>query len=195
MKNILLLISQGSELLEIAPFTDVFGWNNILSKDKICIKTCSFHSKISATWNVEITPEINLAEKTVDLDSFDAIVIPGGFGYRGFFNDMKLPQFIDIIQHFNKKHKTIAGICTGAITLGEAGILTGKKATTYLYDNDRYHKQLKFYGAVPVKENIVIDENIITVSGPKNAIDCAFLLLEILTSKNNADIVKYNMGF
>ena len=195
MKRILLLISQGSELLEIAPFTDVFGWNNVLNKEKIEVITCSFHPKIDATWNLSITPEINLCEDEIDLELFDALVIPGGFGYRGFFNDMKLPKFIDIIQHFHKNNKIIAGICTGVIPLGEAKILVGKKATTYLYDNGRYHKQLSFYGAIPIEEDIVKDEKLITVSGPKNALDCAFILLETLSSKNNMEKVKYNMGF
>lgn len=195
MKKILLLISKGSELLEISPFTDVFGWNNVVGSKDIEVITASFHSQIHATWNLTIIPEINLSQQTPDLSEFDAIVIPGGFGYRDFFHDMKLLKFKHIIQHFMENNKIIVGVCTGVIALGEAGAIKDRKATTYLYDNDRYFRQLFSYGAFPVRKNIVIDENIITVSGPKNSLDAAFLLLERLSSKENAQIVKFNMCF
>lgn len=32
MKNILMLISQGVEILEVSPFIDVFGWNMVVGK-------------------------------------------------------------------------------------------------------------------------------------------------------------------
>ena len=195
MKKILILISQGTELFEIAPFTDIFGWHNILNDDKIQLKTCSFHSEIDAVWNLKIIPEINLSQKTIDFTDFDALVIPGGFGYKGFFTDMKLQEFNNIILHFIKNNKIITGICTGVITIGEAKGLIGRKATTYLHDNERYFKQLKNYGAIPIKQPIVIDNNLITVSGPKNAIDAAFILLKMLTSQENVQRVKYNMCF
>ena len=44
MKKILVLVSQGSELMEIAPFTDIFGWNNIVGCEKILVETCSLHA-------------------------------------------------------------------------------------------------------------------------------------------------------
>ena len=46
-----------------------------------------------------------------------------------------------------------------------------------------------------MREEIVIDDNIITSSAPKNALETAFILLEKLTSKENMENVKYNMGF
>ena len=195
MKKILLLISQGTELFEIAPFTDVFGWNNIINNDKILLKTCSFHSKIDSVWNLQIIPEIDLSKESINISDFDALVIPGGFGYKGFFTDMKLQEFNNIILHFIKNNKIITGICTGVLTIGEAKGLIGRKATTYLYDNERYFKQLTYYGAIPIKKPIVVDNNLITVSGPKNAIDAAFMLSKILTSEENVQRVKYNMCF
>ena len=93
------------------------------------------------------------------------------------------------------QNKIILGVCTGVISLGESGILKNRKATTYLLDNDRYFRQLLNFGAIPIREEIVIDGNIITSSAPKNALETAFILLEKLTSKENMEKVKYNMGF
>lgn len=195
MKNILLLISQGVEILEVSPFIDVFGWNMIVGKKDTFLTTCSFHDIINCTWNIKILPEVNLKDTKLNLEIYDTLVIPGGFGKAGFFNDMKTTEFQNIIKYFHSQDKIILGVCTGVIALGESGILKNRKATTYLLDNDRYFRQLLNFGAIPIREEIVIDGNIITSSAPKNALETAFILLEKLTSKENMEKVKYNMGF
>ena len=195
MKKILLIISQGTELLEIAPFTDIFGWNGVVGKKNTILKTAGFHNVISNTWNLKTLPEINLENENLDIDSYDALVIPGGFGFKGFFEDMKKVEFQNLIKEFVKKNKFVVAICTGVIPLGEAGVLKNVKATTYLLDNNRYFNQLQKYGAIPIREEIVRDGNIITCSGPKNAIEVGFLLLSLLTDEENMKKVKYNMGF
>lgn len=195
MKKILILISQGVEILEVSPFIDIFGWNMVVGKKNTTTTTTSIHDIIYCTWNLKIFPQLNLKKENIDLEEYDALVIPGGFGKAGFFNDMKDSIFKNVIQHFNEKNKIIVGVCTGVIPLGEAGILKGRKATTYLLDNERYFSQLEKYGAIPVREEIVEDENLITCSGPKNALETAFLLLEKFSDKENCNIVKKNMCF
>ena len=195
MKKILLLISQGAEILEVAPFIDIFGWNGIVGKKNTLLKTAGFHEVISNTWNLKLLPEINLQRSEIDVDEYEALIIPGGFGFKGYFEDMKREEFKEIIKKFMDKDKFVIGICTGVIPLGEAGVLKNRKATTYLYDNDRYFNQLIKYGATPLREEIVIDNKIITCSAPKNAIKVGFLLLKLLTDEENMKKVKYNMGF
>lgn len=195
MKKILILISQGVEILEVSPFIDIFGWNMVVGKKNTTTTTTSIHDIIYCTWNLKIFPQLNLKKENIDLEEYDALVIPGGFGKAGFFNDMKDSIFKNIIQHFNEKNKIIVGVCTGVIPLGEAGILKGRKATTYLLDNERYFSQLEKYGAIPISEEIVEDKNLITCSGPKNALETAFLLLEKFSDKENCNIVKKNMCF
>lgn len=195
MKKILILISQGVEILEVSPFIDIFGWNMVVGKKNTTTTTTSIHDIIYCTWNLKIFPQLNLKKENIDLEEYDALVIPGGFGKAGFFNDMKDSIFKNIIQHFNEKNKIIVGVCTGVIPLGEAGILKGRKATTYLLDNERYFSQLEKYDAIPIREEIVEDKNLITCSGPKNALETAFLLLEKFSDKENCNIVKKNMCF
>lgn len=195
MKKILILISQGIEILELSPFIDIFGWNMVVGKKNTTTTTTSIHDIIYCTWNLKIFPQLNLKKESIDLEEYDALVIPGGFGKAGFFNDMKNSIFKNVIQHFNEKNKIIVGVCTGVIPLGEAGILKGRKATTYLLDNERYFSQLEKYGAIPISEEIVEDKNLITCSGPKNALETAFLLLEKFSDKENCNIVKKNMCF
>lgn len=197
MKKLLMFISNGSELLEIAPFIDIFGWNEIISKEKNKIKiiTISCDELINSTWNLKIKTELNLKKNKIIVDDYIGIIIPGGFGFKGFFNDIKKIEFQNLLREFNKKNKIIVGICTGVIGLLEAGILKNKKATTYLLDNQRYFNQLEKFGAIPLKKNFVIDENIITSSNPNSALVIAFYLLKILTSKENMKNISFNMGY
>lgn len=193
MKKVLLLLSNGFEALEASAFTDVFGWNEVLGDTKIKLITSSISSPIIATWNFKVETEAPL--KDVDVNDFDALIVPGGFGKAGFFKDTKIPLFHEKVREFHLKKKPVAGVCTGVIPLAESGILMGKRATTYLLDNERYFKQLEKNGAIPVREPIVVSDNIITSSAPGTAVEVAFILLELLTDKTNSKWVRKNMGF
>ncbi|MCQ8212640.1 DJ-1/PfpI family protein [Cetobacterium somerae] len=195
MKKILIFASNGFESLELSPFIDVFGWNNIVGNKKIFPTICAIHDEVYATWNLKIIPEVNLTNNSIDLNEFQALVIPGGFGKAGFFNDIQSEVLKSLLNHFILNKKIVIGICTGALAIGIHGYLKNIPATTYLLDNNRYFNQLEKYGAKSIREDIVIWENIITSSGPSTAIDVAFYLLEILTDKENCIVVKKNMGF
>ena len=87
----------------------------------------------------------------------------------------------------------MVAICSAIINLLESGYIKNKKVTTYLLDNKRYFNQLKNYNIIPVEEEIVIDNNLFTCSGPGNALDLSFRVLEKLTSNENVNIIKDNM--
>ncbi len=197
MKKFLLFIPNGSEMLEISPFIDIFGWNKITGnkKEKIEIVTISYGNFINATWNLKLIPEINFEETIIDINDYEGIIIPGGFGFAGYFENIKKEKFQNLLREFNSQNKIIIGICTGAIALGEAGILKDRKATTYMLDNKRYFNQLAKFGAVPVYETIVQDGNIFTTANPQSALEMGFILLELLTSKENMKQVAFNMGY
>ena len=98
-----------------------------------------------------------------------------------------------MIREFNSQGKIIASVCVGALPLGKSGILKNRDATTYdLLDGFR-RKQLADYGAIVKDKQIVVDNNIITSTGPATGLDVAFTLLEMLTDKENVDVVKKYM--
>ena len=198
MKKILIFLSKGVEILELAPFIDVFGWNSVVGdkENLIEIKTFSLRENIKCTWTLEIKSQMVIfKEEEIEIEQYDALVIPGGFGMSGFFKDGKDIRIQTIIKKFIENKKIVVGICTGAILLGETGVLENKKATTYFLDNERYFKQLNKFKAIPIKEKIVKDENIFTTANPESALEMAFILLELLTDKKNMDLVKLNMGY
>lgn len=184
-------------MLEISPFTDIFGWNEIVGnkKEKIKIVTISYGKYVNTTWNFSLETELDFNKNKINISDFDGIIIPGGFGMKGFFEDIKKESFKNLLCEFDKKNKIIIGICTGALALAEAGILKNKQATTYLLDNKRYFNQLKKAGAFPVEKTIVQDGNIFTTANPESALRMGFKLLEITTSRENMLNVAFNMGY
>ena len=197
MKKIAIFLFEGAELFEIASFTDVFGWNNVVGLKEfrdIKVETISYKESIKCTWGGELRAEKIITEDNVeDFFDYDVIVIPGGFGKANFFKEKDNKIFKKLIKYFSENNKIIVAICSAVINLLETTYIKDKKVTTYLLDNKRYFNQLKNYNIIPVEEEIVIDNNLFTCSGPGNALDLSFRLLEKLTSKKNLEIVKKNM--
>ena len=197
MKKIAIFLFEGAELFEIASFTDVFGWNNVVGLKEfrdIKVETISYKKSIKCTWGGELKVQKIITEDNVeDFFDYDVIVIPGGFGKANFFKEKDNKIFKKLIKYFSENNKIIIAICSAVINLLETTYIKNKRLTTYLLDNKRYFNQLKNYNIIPVEEEIVIDENLLTCSGPGNALELAFKLLEKLTSKENLKTVKENM--
>ena len=197
MKKIAIFLFEGTELFEIASFTDVFGWNNIVGLKEfrdIKVETISYKESIKCTWGGELKVEKIITEDNVeDFFDYDVIVIPGGFGKANFFKEKDNEIFKKLIKYFSENNKIIVAICSAVINLLETTYIKDKKVTTYLLDNKRYFNQLKNYNIIPVEEEIVIDNNLFTCSGPGNALDLSFRVLEKLSSKENVKIIQNNM--
>ena len=197
MKKIAIFLFEGAELFEIASFTDVFGWNNVVGLKEfrdIKVETISYKESIKCTWGGELKAEKIITEDNMEnFFDYDVIVVPGGFGKANFFKEKDNEIFKKLIKYFSEKNKIIVAICSAVINLLETTHIKDKKVTTYLLDNKRYFNQLKNYNIIPVEEEIIIDDNLLTCSGPGNALELAFKLLEKLTSKENLMIVKENM--
>ena len=197
MKKIAIFLFEGAELFEIASFTDIFGWNNVVGLKEfrdIKVETISYKESIKCTWGGELKVQKIITEDNVeDFFDYDVIVIPGGFGKANFFEEKNNEIFKKLIKYFSENNKIIVAICSAVINLLESGYIKDKKVTTYLLDNKRYFNQLKNYTVIPVEEEIVEDNNLFTCSGPGNALELSFRLLEKLTSNENVNIIKDNM--
>ena len=197
MKKIAVFLFEGAELFEIASFTDVFGWNNVVGLKEfrdVKVETISYKESIKCTWGGELKAEKIITKDNMEnFFDYDVIVIPGGFGKANFFKDNDNEIFKKLIKYFSENNKIIVAICSAVINLLETTYIKDKKVTTYLLDNKRYFNQLKNYNIIPVEEEIVIDNNLFTCSGPGNALELSFRVLEKLTSKENVKIIQNNM--
>lgn len=191
MKKILLLLADGFETFEASVFIDVIGWNLVLGDGSTELFTCGLQKEVKSSFNQRLIVDYLIDE--INIGSFDALAIPGGFEVYGFYKDAYNDKFLDVIRGFNNNNKIIASICVGALPLGKSGVLKGKKGTTYNLSIRR--NALKSFGVNLIDQPIVTDDNLITSWNPSTSIDVALLLLELMTTKENADQVRYLMGF
>ncbi len=192
MKKVLLLLPEGFEMYEASAFIDVIGWNLVDGDHSTELYTCGLKKEIKSTFNQRFIVDYLIED--IDVTLFDALAIPGGFEEYDFYREAYAGKSLDLIRKFKLENKIIASICVGSLILGKSGILTNKKGTTYNKKPIR-HETLRGYGVNVINEPIVIDDNIITSWNPSTAIDVALILLEMLTSKQNADYIRWMMGF
>jgi 4-methyl-5(b-hydroxyethyl)-thiazole monophosphate biosynthesis len=192
MKKVLLLLPEGFETFEASVFIDVIGWNLVDGDHSTELFTCGLKKEVNSTFNQRFIVDYLVSE--IDVNSFDALALPGGFEEYDFYREAYDERSLDLIRRFKAANKIIASICVGALVLGKSGVLTGKNGTTYNKKPIR-HETLRGFGVNVLNEPIVVDDNIITSWNPSTAIDVALLLLEMLTSKQNADYIRDIMGF
>jgi transcriptional regulator GlxA family with amidase domain len=104
-----------------------------------------------------------------DVTAADVLVVPGGFGTRTLERDARV---LDWIRAIDATTRTTASVCTGALVLGAAGLLQGRRANTHWAVRER----LAEYGAVPTDARIVRDGKYATAAGVSAGIDLALAL-------------------
>lgn len=191
--KILLFLAKGFETMEFSVFVDVFGWARNDYGYDVQVETCGFNKEVMSAFNIRIS--VNKLIDDINVDEYDALAIPGGFEEYGFYEEAYDQKFLNLIKEFDTKGKIIATICVAALPLGKSEVLKNRKATTYHLRDGYRQKQLAEFSVDVVNEPIVIDKNIITSYCPETASKVAFKLLELLTSKEQMEIVKKAMGF
>lgn len=192
-KKVLVFLAKAFETMEFSAFIDVLGWARVDYGHHLIVDTCGFTDQVISTFNVPVTVDKTIGE--INVDEYDALAIPGGFGEFGFYEDAYDERFLKLIQEFNDKGKIIATICSGAMPLGKSGVLKNRKATTYHLKNGYWQEKLKEFGVNVLNEPMVVDGNIITSYCPETAPNVAFELLKMLTSEEEMTVIKEAMGF
>lgn len=187
-KSVLLLLADGFEPLEAAGFTDIMGWANIDGSEPIELVSAGLKSPLRATFGFSVIPDTLLQD--VDLSRFDALAIPGGFGRNGFYDEALSEPFLDVIREFEAAGKPVASVCVASLSLGKAGVIKGRRATTYHQAGGTRKAQLEESGAIFIDQPIVSDGGMISSTGPGTGTEVAFQLLTDLTSKENTDHIR-----
>jgi protein deglycase len=192
-KKVLVFLAKGFETMEFSVFIDVLGWARNDFGHNLSVDTCGFSDKVISTFNIPVIVDKTIGE--INVDEYDALAIPGGFGEFGFYEEAYDEMFLKLIKEFNAKGKIIATICSAAMPVGKSGVLKNRKATTYHLQNAYWQTKLKEFGVNVVNEPIVVDGNIITSYCPETAPGVAFELLKMLTSEKEMEVIKKAMGF
>lgn len=191
--KILLFMPKGVEMLEASAFLDVFGWHRDLLKGSIEVITCGLTKQVVSAFGLKF--EVDCLIDAIDIGEYEALVLPGGFGYHGFYEEAYDPRLLAMTRRFHEADKWLVGVCVGALIMGKSGILEGRKATTYHLMNGKRQKQLMAFGAKIGEGPLVVDGRLITSWCPQTAPEVALKLLEHLTSTHEALQIRGMMGY
>ena len=117
---------------------------------------------VTANGGMRILPTTTLGA----CPQLDVVCVPGGGGMNPLLND---PETLQFLKAQAAGARYVTSVCTGALVLGAAGLLQGKRAATHWMSRD----MLAAFGAVPVAERVVKDGNVITGGGVTAGIDFA----------------------
>ena len=120
---------------------------------------------VVATGGLKVQPDY-----TIDnVPRLDILVVPGGWGTRAAIHDERLLRFISARA---QEVETLTSVCTGAMLLGQAGVLDGRRATTHWRSLDWMRES---FPTVTVKDRlrVVEDGNVLTSAGISAGIDMA----------------------
>lgn len=109
----------------------------------------------------------------VKAEDYDGIVFVGGSGASVYFND---PKVQSLAKEAYEKGKVVAAICIAPSILANAGLLEGKKATSFPSEAEN----LKSKGVNYTGEEVTVEGRIVTAKGPDNAIQFGEKIAEVL---------------
>jgi len=124
--------------------------------------------------------------KLQDQPEVDVLLMPSSYDMDPLIENQAL---ISYIQNTAKHAEWMASNCSGAFVLAEAGVLEGKKATTWAGGETDLAKAYPNIN-VQYDTNYVIDGNVITSNGSVVSYEAALALLEEMSSKSRAEEVK-----
>lgn len=118
-----------------------------------------------------------------DCPQLDVVCVPGGAGINPLLHDTDTLKFL---RNQAAGARYVTSVCTGALVLGAAGLLHGKRATTHW----AAHDLLSRYGAIPTQGRVVRDGNILSGGGVTAGIDFALTLAAELAGEATAQGVQ-----
>lgn len=117
----------------------------------------------AADWGEDVPVDVPLAQASPD--QFDALLLPGGV-----INPDKLrmnPQAVAFVYGFFDAGKPVAAICHGPWTLIDAGVVQGRRLTSW----PSLKLDLQNAGAEWVDEAVVVDQGLVSSRKPDDLPD------------------------
>ena len=181
-----LLFPKVEELDFVGPFEVLSYINKLIPASTKVMLIAESPDPVEAYNGMKIIPDITMAS----CPQLDILVVPGG---KGRYAAMKNSAIKEFIQQQAQKAKYITSVCTGAFLLAEAGLLTGKKATTY----HTAFAELAAYSVEVLPQKVVRENNIITAAGVSSGIELGLYILKeefgAAVAQEAADNIEYKI--
>ncbi|MDZ4264067.1 MAG: DJ-1 family glyoxalase III [Pseudomonadota bacterium] len=172
MPNILIPLAQGCEELEAVTLID------LLRRAQFNVVSAGLESTVTtikASRGTLLVPDTTLDEALKS--EYDMIVLPGGLPGADHLNND--PRIIELLQKMAAAGKYTCAICAAPRALARAGILEGRRATSYPGTLDK----MNISGMTYTGDAVTRDGTIITSRGPGTAMEFALSLIEAIGGK------------
>ena len=171
-KRVGIVIFPNVEVLDFCGPFEVFSVTRLdetrrredVSPFEVCLIAESLEP-VRASGGLRVQPDYTL----LTAPRLDILVVPGGWGTRSEINNTALLAWI---AHRAREVETLTSVCTGALLLGAAGLLNGRRATTHWRSLDWMRQS---FPDVTVEDalRVVEDGTIVTSAGISAGIDMA----------------------
>ncbi len=121
------------------------------------------------------------------LRGYDLLVVPGGVTSRKLADDAAMIEWMRTAADTPLK----ASVCTGALLLGAAGFLVGRRATTHPTAFD----DLRNYCTEVVDERVVDTGDVITARGVTSSIDLGLYLVQRFNGREVRQRIQRQMDY
>lgn len=177
MKSVLIPLAPGFEDLEAVTLSD------LLRRAGIEVVTAGLSDGlIEGSRGLRVQPDTTLDE--VMARDFDMIALPGGMpGAEHLRNDARVQA---MLRRLGSAGKYTAALCAAPIALAQAGLLDGRRATSY----PGFIEKLGLANTTCLDTPVVVDGKVVTSRGPGTAMDFALTLIELLVGKSRRDQVE-----
>ncbi len=123
-----------------------------------------------------------------DCPQLDVVCVPGGGGVDALMTEEATLAFL---RRQAAGARFVTSVCTGALVLGAAGLLKGRRATTHW----AAHDLLCAFGAIPTRGRVVRDGNVFTGGGVTAGIDFALAVVAELAGREAAEAAQLRLEY
>lgn len=194
--NTAIFIFDGVEVLDFAGPFEVFSRTRLVAgvESRRSDASAPFNvftvaqsrDPVDATGGLRVLPHFDFASAP----PIDLLVVPGGFGTRQLLDDVEVREWI---QEAAGRARFTTSVCTGALLLARAGLLSGRRATTHW---GAYDLLASLDSTIAVERHLrVVNDGIVTSAGVAAGIDMALSVVESIHGKAVADEVATYIEF
>jgi len=170
VRRIAVLVFDGTKLLDVTGPAEVFAEANRFGANYEISIVSPDGSPVSTSIGV-VFP---VAGSAFSAGRFDTVLVSGGDVFPA--NEVR-PELREATISLSKKTRRMASICTGAFVLADAGLLSGRSATTHWR---HAHVLAARYPRIDVQPDLIYvkDRDVYTSAGVSAGIDLALALVE-----------------
>lgn len=180
MKFGILVFDQAEELDFAGPWEMLTMWSRHVGGPETCLIVAEQEKPVICAKGLSINPHVGFEE----CPALDYLLIPGGQGTR---REIHNPALLSFVTAQAENCRTVLSVCTGSFILHAAGLLSGKRATTYWGSLDR----LRSLGDVEVVEDrFVQDGDIWSSAGVSAGTDMMLAFIASVAGEETAGRVQ-----